>query len=98
MKKDKKKLTQMTNNDQIFPITLPWLIIAISSMIMFMAFLISMYFEFHTAIFFAIWMWIISLSLFFEGKNRRKKNKFSGNICLCMGVVAFISGVVVLNI
>lgn len=85
--------------DDGFPkITLPWLIIGIASMFMFMAFLISMYFEFYTAWFFAVWMWIISLALIFDGIGRRKRSRASGNLSLFMGVLAFIAGVAVLNL
>lgn len=82
--------------DKMQSITLPWLIIAISSMVMFMAFLISMFYEFHTAVFFAVWMWIIAVSLFIDGISKRKKNKLSGNITLIMGVLAVIAGVFVI--
>ena len=82
--------------DKMPSLTLPWLIIAISSMFMFMAFLISMFYEFHTAVFFAVWMWIIAVSLFIDGISKRKKNKLSGNITLIMGVLAVIAGVFVI--
>ncbi|MBQ8782162.1 MAG: hypothetical protein IJZ57_00110 [Clostridia bacterium] len=81
--------------DKMPVLTLPWLIIAISSMVMFMAFLISMFYEFHTAVFFAIWMWIIAASLFVDGVSKRKRNKLKGNITLIMGVLAVIAGVFV---
>ena len=93
------KKDRRPSGDDGFPkITLPWLIIGIASMFMFMAFLISMYFEFHTALFFAVCMWIISAALIFDGVSRRKKSKASGNLSLCMGVLAFIAGVAVLNL
>lgn len=82
------------NNQQMPKITLPWLVIAISSMIMFMAFLISMFYEFHTAVFFAVWMFIVAVSLFFDGASKRKENKVKGNITLIMGILAVIAGVV----
>lgn len=93
-----KKNGNHSENGGSVQITLPWLIIGIASMIMFMAFLISMYFEFYTAVFFAIWMWIISGALIFDGVTKRKKSKASGNLSLCMGVLAFIAGVAVLNL
>ncbi len=86
------------NNQQMPKLTLPMLIIIISSMVMFMAFLISMFYEFHTAIFFAVWMWIIAISLFIDGIPKRKQNKLNGNITLIMGVLAVIAGVVVLTL
>lgn len=82
--------------DKIPALTLPWLIIAISSMVMFMAFLISMFYEFHTEVFFAVWMWIIAVSLFIDGIAKRKQNKLNGNLTLIMGVLAVIAGVFVI--
>lgn len=87
----------MKKEPEKFPgLTLPWLIIAISSMVMFMAFLVSMFYEFHTAVFFAIWMWIIAVSLFIDGISKRKQSKLNGNITLIMGVLAVIAGVFVI--
>ena len=91
----KKKLN--LPNDEFPKITLPWLIIGISSMVMFMVFLIAMYFNFHTAWFFSIWMWLIAGSLVFDGISKRKASKAIGNLSLIMGVVAFIAGVLILN-
>lgn len=87
MKKEPEKMSGLT---------LPWLIIAISSMVMFLAFLISMFYEFHTAVFFAVWMWIIAGSLFIDGIVKRKENKLNGNVTLIMGVLAVIAGVFVI--
>ena len=97
MNKDKKQKAPVESES--FPkITLPWLIIAISSMVMFMAFLIAMYFGFHTKVFFAVWMWIVAISLFVDGFSKRKVRKTAGNLSLCMGVMAFIAGIAVLNL
>lgn len=82
--------------DKMPALTLPWLIIAISSMVMFMAFLISMFYEFHTEFFFAVWMWIIAAALFVDGAAKRRLNKLNGNITLIMGVLAVIAGVFVI--
>ena len=82
--------------DKMPSLTLPWLIIAISSMFMFMAFLVSMFYEFHTAVFFAVWMWIIAAALFVDGIAKRKQNKLNGNVTLIMGVLAVIAGVFVI--
>ncbi len=82
--------------DKMPGLTLPWLIIAVSSMVMFMAFLISMFYEFHTAIFFAVWIWIIAVSLFIDGISKRKQSKLNGNITLIMGVLAVIAGAYVI--
>lgn len=84
-------------NDEFPKITLPWLIIGISSMIMFLVFLVAMYFNFHTAWFFCIWMWLIAGSLVFDGISKRKASKPIGNLSLIMGVVAFIAGVLIIN-
>lgn len=87
MKKEPEKMPYLT---------LPWLVIAISSMVMFMAFLISMFYEFHTAVFFAVWMWIIAISLFVDGVAKRKQSKLNGNLTIIMGVLAVIAGVYVI--
>jgi hypothetical protein len=65
----KPNLVMKKEPDKMPTLTLPWLIIAISSMVMFMAFLISMFYEFHTEVFFAVWMWIIAAALFVDGKK-----------------------------
>ena len=84
-------------NDEFPKITLPWLIIGISSMIMFMIFLVAMYFNFHTAWFFCVWMWIIAGALIYDGISKRKNSKPLGNLSMIMGVVAFIAGVLIIN-
>lgn len=91
------KNKQHLPKDELPKITLPWLIIGISSMVMFMAFLIAMFFNFHTAWFFSIWMWIIAAALVLDGIGKRKKNKAKGNLSLIMGVIAFIAGVLIIN-
>ena len=95
--KDKKQKNPI-EPENLPKMTLPWLIIAVSSMVMFMAFLIAMYFGFHTKVFFAVWMWIVAVSLFIDGISKRKVRKTAGNLSLCMGVMAFIAGVAVLNL
>ncbi len=91
--KKKPKLS----NEGLSEITLPWLIIGISSMIMFVAFLIAMFFNFHTAWFFSVWLWIVACALVYDGIIKRKSNKFSGNLSMIMGVLAFIAGVLIIN-
>lgn len=91
-----KKKPQIPN-DELPKITLPWLIIGISSMIMFMVFLIAMFFNFHTAWFFAVWMWIVAGALVYDGISKRKDNKPVGNRSMIMGVVAFIAGVLIIG-
>ncbi len=82
-----------------FPkITLPWLIIGISSMIMFVVFLIAMFFNFHTAWFFCAWMWVIACALIFDGVSRRKNNIVVGNISIIMGIISFIAGIMIINL
>lgn len=88
-----KKTPEKTPN-----LTLPWVIIAIASMVMFLAFLISMFYEFHTAVFFAVWMWIIAISLFIDGVAKRRQSKLNGNITLIMGVLAVIAGLFVISL
>ena len=84
-------------NDEFPKITLPWLIIGISSMVMFLVFLVAMYFNFHTAWFFCVWMWIIAGSLIFDGISKQRSGKAIGKLSLIMGVVAFIAGVLIIN-
>lgn len=91
----KKKI--QISNDELPKITLPWLIIGISSMLMFLAFLIAMFFNFHTAWFFTVWMWLIAGSLIFDGISKRKADKAKGNLSMIMGIIAFIAGVLIIN-
>ena len=87
-----------TDKNEIPKITLPWLIIAIASMVMFFVFLISLYLNFYTAIFFTVWIWIIAGALIYNGINKRKTDKPVGNLNIIMGVIAFIGGVWILII
>lgn len=93
------KKENQTNDSTSFmeKITLPWLIITIASMISFLAFLISMFFQFHTSVFFAIFLIVIATAIFLDGVHKRRENYFSGNVNFIMGILCIICAVIVMN-
>ncbi len=84
----------MKNKPEKMPaITLPWLVIIVLSMVMFLAFLIAMFYGFYANIFFALWMWALAISFFLYGFQSFKENKFKSIATLIMGVIAVSAGV-----
>ncbi len=79
-------------------LTLPWLIISIASMVSFMAFIIAMFFQFHAAIFFAVFLIVIAAAILLDGIHKKKQNYISGNINFIMAVLCVLCAVVVMNI
>ncbi len=78
-------------------LTLPWLIISIASMVSFMAFLIAMFFQFHTAVFFAVFLMVIATAVFLDGVHKKKQNYVSGNINFIMAILCVICAMVVIG-
>ena len=78
-------------------LTLPWLIISIASMVSFMAFLIAMFFQFHTAVFFAVFLLVIATAIFLDGVHKKKQNYISGNINFIMAILCVICAMVVMG-
>lgn len=78
-------------------LTLPWLIISIASIVSFMAFLIAMFFQFHTAVFFAVFLLVIASAVFLDGLHKKKQNYISGNINFIMTILCIICAVVVIS-
>lgn len=78
-------------------LTLPWLIITIASMVSFMAFLIAMFFQFYTAVFFAIFLLVIASAIFLDGIHKKKQNYISGNINFIIVILCVICAVVVMG-
>ncbi|MBQ8575093.1 MAG: hypothetical protein IJ447_03495 [Clostridia bacterium] len=75
-------------------LTLPWLIITIASMVSFMAFLIAMFFQFYTAVFFAVFMLVIASAIFLDGIHKKKQNYISGNINFIIAILCVIIAMV----
>lgn len=76
-------------------ITLPQLILTIASMVMFIVFLVTLYLNFYSYIFFAVWVWIISAALIYAGTKSEKPKKA---LYIIMGIAAIIAGIFVLFI
>ncbi len=79
-------------------LTLPWLIISIASMVSFMAFIIAMFFQFHAAVFFAVFLLVIAAAILLDGIHKKKENYISGNINFIMAILCVLCAVVVMNI
>lgn len=94
--KDKEKQTY--SNAFVEKLTVPWLIVTIISIIAFMAFLISMFFQFHTPIFFGIFLLTIAAAVLLDGIYKKKENYLSGNLNFIMAVLSVICAVIVMNI
>lgn len=90
-----------THNENVVikqKLTLPWLIISIASMLSFLAFLIAMFFQFYTAVFFAVFLLVIASAIFLDGIHKKKQNYISGNINFIMAILCVICAMVVVNI
>lgn len=85
------------SNTLMEKLTLPWLIVTIASMITFLAFLIAMFFSFHTSIFFGIFLIVIAAAIVLDGIHKRKENYLSGNVNFIMGVLCLICAVILMN-
>lgn len=83
------------NKKSLPNITLPQLILTIASMVMFIVFLITLYLNFYSYIFFAVWVWIIASALIYFGSKSSKPQKA---LYIIMGIAAIIAGIVVLFI
>ena len=83
------------NKKSLPNITLPQLILTIASMVMFIVFLITLYLNFYSYIFFAVWVWIISAALIYAGSKSEKPKK---SLYIIMGIAAIIAGIFVLFI
>lgn len=94
------KQNQTHNNNTAIKqkLTLPWLIISIASMVSFLAFLIAMFFQFYTAVFFAVFLLVIASAIFLDGIHKKKQNYISGNINFIMAILCVICAMVVVNI
>ena len=73
----KKNLSNSEKMNIKQQLTLPWLIISIASIVSFMAFLIAMFFQFYTAVFFAIFLCVIASAVFLDGVHKKKQNYIS---------------------
>lgn len=93
----KKKISNAENAEIKQKLTLPWLIITIASMVSFMAFLIAMFFQFHTAVFFAVFLIVIASAVFLDGIHKKKQNYISGNINFIIAILCVICAMVVIG-
>ena len=93
----KKKFSNAENAEIKQKLTLPWLIITIASMVSFMAFLIAMFFQFHTAVFFAVFLIVIASAVFLDGIHKKKQNYISGNINFIIAILCVICAMVVIG-
>lgn len=93
----KKGKAGIDNTEIKQKLTLPWLVISIASMVSFLAFLIAMFFQFHTAVFFAVFLLVIASAVFLDGIHKKKQNYVSGNINFIMAILCVICAMVVIG-
>lgn len=87
-----------TDKKDLQNITLPGLLLTVASMLMFAVFLTAMYFNFHTAIFFSLWIWIIAATLIYYGTLNKKLKKPAANVYIISGIAAAAAGIVIILI
>lgn len=86
-----------TGKNFVEKITLPWLIVSILAMVAFLAFLIAMFFEFHTSVFFGIFVLVIAAAVLLDGIKKKKENYLSGNLNYIMAALCVICAVIFMN-
>lgn len=81
-------------------ITLPQMIMAIASMLLFFVFLITLYLNFYAHIFFSVWIWVIACAVIYSGvkKMKNQKDKTIGIIYMFLGATVILGGLIVIII
>lgn len=87
-----------SQNDNFPKISLPWLIISSTSGFMFIIFLITMYLNFYTAWFFAVWMWMITSALIYDGISGKRQTGKYAVLSFIVGAITLVAGIVALCI
>lgn len=77
--------------------SLPWLIVTIASMIVFIAFLVAMYFGKLAYLFFGILILIVGTMVLLDGIYKKKQNYLSGNLNFIMVALCVVLAVVVIS-
>lgn len=91
------KEKQANSNPLSERLTLPWIVITIISIVAFMAFLIAMFFQFHTPIFFGVFLLTIAAAVLLDGIYKKRESYLSGNLNFIMAALSVICAVLVMN-
>lgn len=89
---------QTKSNSISEKLTLPWIVITITSIIAFMAFLIVMFLDTHKApIFFGVFLLTIAAAVLLDGIYKKRESYLSGNLNFIMAALSVICAVLVMN-
>lgn len=77
--------------------SLPWLIVTVASMIVFIAFLVAMYFGKLAYIFFGILILIVGSMVLLDGIYKKRQSYLSGNLNFIMVALCVVLAVVVIS-
>ena len=77
-------------------LTLPWLVVTIASMVVFIAFLFAMYFGKLAYVFFGILILMVGSMVLLDGIYKRKQSYLSGNLNFIMVALCVILAAVVI--
>lgn len=78
-------------------LTLPWLIVTIASMVVFIAFLVAMYFGKLAYLFFGILVLMVGTMVLLDGIYKKKQSYLSGNLNFIMVALCVVLAVVVIS-
>lgn len=78
-------------------LTLPWLVVTIASMVVFIAFLIAMYFGKLAYLFFGILILMVGSMVLLDGIYKKKQSYLSGNLNFIMVALCVILAAVVIS-
>lgn len=78
-------------------LTLPWLIVTIASMVVFLAFLVAMYFGKLAYLFFGILILMVGSMVLLDGIYKKKNSTLSGNLNFIMVALCVILAAVVIS-
>ncbi|MCQ2484151.1 MAG: hypothetical protein MJ168_02310 [Clostridia bacterium] len=77
--------------------SLPWLIVTVASMVVFIAFLVAMYFGKLAYLFFGILILIVGTMVLLDGIYKKKQSYLSGNLNFIMVALCVVLAVVVIS-
>ena len=78
-------------------LTLPWLIVTIASMVVFLAFLMGMFFNRLQYLFFGILILMVGTMVLLDGIYKKKQNYISGNLNFIMVALCVVLAAVVIS-
>lgn len=93
-KSDNKSIISSIMKDKM---SLPWLIVTVASMVVFIAFLVAMYFGKLAYLFFGILILIVGTMVLLDGIYKKKQSYLSGNLNFIMVALCVVLAVVVIS-